>query len=115
MRLLINRNQQQVKGFLGGNKGMLFELKCRVELTSPENDLVARYKVRDMDVAGAIVPDGKDPSLLTVGKLLEGITYPCRDVTQLLAVEEQIKNGCKNFKMLLMVMNTFGGEEVVEF
>jgi hypothetical protein len=36
------------------------------------------------------------------------------DVTELLELEEKIKEACKNLKILLAVMASFGGEEVIE-
>lgn len=41
--------------------------------------------------------------------------YEVRDVTELLNYEETVKGACGNFKTLLMVMNSFGGEETFEF
>jgi hypothetical protein len=35
--------------------------------------------------------------------------------TSLLHVEDEIKKACKNFKMFLIVMASFGGEEVLEY
>ncbi|MGR3174584.1 MAG: hypothetical protein ACUZ8N_08310 [Candidatus Scalindua sp.] len=38
-----------------------------------------------------------------------------RDQADLLNNEDIVKNACQEFKTLLTVMETFGGEEVVEF
>lgn len=45
MRLIINRSQQDVKGMLGGHKGVSFTICSRLELTKEEADLVSRMPV----------------------------------------------------------------------
>jgi hypothetical protein len=115
MKLIIRRDQAEKKGVFGGHKGIRFILSCRVELTEKEKELIDRYKAeyhvltwRD-DGSGGQIPD------LSIGTLVEGITEEIDNVATLLNNEEVIKEACKNFKTLLEVMASFGGEEVVEY
>jgi hypothetical protein len=46
---------------------------------------------------------------------MQGVTEEVKDITILLNNEKIIKDACKNFKNLLQVMATFGGEEVIDY
>jgi len=113
MRLIIERGQEQQKGFFGGNKGALFHLTCRVELSEEEQHLVEKYRVGDHVLASKQIGDLEDP--LRVGDLTGGTTMKCKDVATLLGSEEVVRAACSEFKVLLTVMASFGGREVVEF
>jgi len=115
MKLIIKRNQQAQKGIFGGHKGMTFLLSYRVELSPEEKALVEKYKVENY----VLTYNTKDKDGLqiqkTVRDLMDGSFDNVKDITILLNNEEIIKNACKNFKILLKVMETFGGEEVIDF
>jgi hypothetical protein len=72
------------------------------------------YKVHDHVLTWRETESGKVPGL-TVGNLVQGKTYELEDVTTLLNNEAVIKGACDDFKNLLIVMASFGGEEVIEF
>jgi len=114
MKLYITRDQ--AKGILGGVK---FELKAHVQLTKDEADLLNKYKA-DKEVllqkeikipftTKAIVLDIK------IGGLIEGQTFKCKDIADILEYEKNVKEACENFKSYLEVMKSFGGEEVIEY
>ena len=44
-----------------------------------------------------------------------GITERMQDISILLNNEKAIKEACKDFKIFLEVMSTFGGEEIIEY
>jgi len=116
MKLIIRRDQEQKKGILGGNKGVEFSLYCKVDLTAEQKALVSKYQIGGYEVAtykGFAKQD--KPFVMTVNGLSNGITSNVNDVTELLALEDKIKEACGTLKTLLDVMATFGGEEVVEF
>lgn len=115
MRLIIKRNQQAEKGIFGGNKGMKFLLSYRVELSPEEKALVEKYKVENYVLTYTTGKDGLQIPKNTVRDLMYGSSDSVKDITILLNNEEIIKNACKNFKILLEVMATFGGEEVSDF
>jgi len=114
MKLVIRRDQKEQKGVFGGHKGMTFLLSCRVELTSEEQELIARYRAEDHPLTYRTVRDVQVPGH-TIGDLVRGVSYELKDVTTLLSNEDIIKDACKDFKTLLVVMASFGGEEVIEF
>ncbi|RJR42799.1 MAG: hypothetical protein C4576_15475 [Desulfobacteraceae bacterium] len=114
MKLKITRNQKAQKGVFGGHKGMTFTLSSRVELTPEEENLVTKYKLENHPLTFTNQNGSQIPKE-TVSTLMQGTTTEVKDITILLNNEEVIKGACKDFKLLLDVMATFGGEEVIEF
>ncbi|MFH1035885.1 MAG: hypothetical protein V1806_15365 [Pseudomonadota bacterium] len=115
MKLIIERNQRDKKGLLGGHKGVAFSLSCKVELTSEEKSLVERYKASGHALTYRSASDGTRLPGQTVGGLMDGVYQEMDDVGTLLNNEQVIKGACQDFKNLLEVMKTFGGQEVIEF
>lgn len=115
MKLVIKRDQKAQTGLLGGHKGMIFLLSCRVELTSEEQELIKRYKAEMHPLTFITDREGNKITKDTVSSLMRGVTEELKDITILLNNEEVVKEACKGFKTLLVVMATFGGEEVIEF
>ena len=113
MKLTIRRDQAAKKGVFGGHKGMIFSLYCKVEISPEEQELVDKYKVSDHVLTWRDTDSGQIPGL-TVQNLVYGHTTEISDVGTLLSNEEVIKGACVDFKNLLMVMASFGGEEVIE-
>jgi hypothetical protein len=114
MKLKIRRDQAAKTGVFGGHKGMRFSLSCRVEISPQEQELIEKYKVHDHALTWRETDRGKIPGV-TVRNLVSGYNVELDDVATLLNNEDVIKEACKDFKNLLMVMATFGGEEVIEF
>jgi len=115
MKLFIKREQFADTGLLGGHKGMKFQLSYRLEVTPEEKALVTKYKSEAYPLLIYKDNDGKVVNDLTVGRLMNGGKEVVKDITVLLNNEQNLKNACENFKTLLKVMATFGGEEVHEF
>ena len=113
MKLTIRRDQAAKKGMFGGHKGMRFSLYCRVEISSEEQALIDKYKVQEHVLTWRETSNGQIPGM-TVGDLTQGKTWELEDVTTLLNNEEVIKDACQDFKALLQIMASFGGEEVIE-
>jgi len=118
MKLIIRRDQADVKGLLGGHKGVNFSLFTQANITDEESALIKRYKVGDQIIASYQRPKkGQSEMLefyLSVNDIVNGRTITMDSIITLLDLEETIKKGCKNLKDLLAVMSTFGGEEIVE-
>jgi hypothetical protein len=114
MRLIINRNQQAMKGMLGGHKGVQFTLAYRLELTPEESSLVDRYKLHDYPVTWRSVEGTKFPDD-TLDNMLAGRSQTLTDVTTLIRNEEVVKDACDALPQLFEVVRTFGGSEVVEY
>ena len=113
MKLRISRDQAAKTGIFGGHKGMRFSLSCRVEISPDEQALIEKYKVYDHALTWRETSSGRIPGL-TVQNLVNGYDVELDDVATLLNNEEIIKEACKDFKNLLIVMASFGGEEVIE-
>ena len=113
MKLTIRRDQSAKKGLFGGHKGMNFSLFCRVEISPEEQELINKYKVQEHVLTWREYQGNQVPGL-TVQDLVQGKTTEIGDVATLLNNEEVIKGACQDFKTLLMVMASFGGEEVIE-
>ena len=114
MKLYITRDQ--AKRLLGGVK---FELRARTELTNEEAELIIKYKA-DKEVLlhkeVKIPLTGRSIILnLTIGSLMNGQTFKCNDIAEILEYEKNIKESCEAFKNYLEVMKNFGGEEVIEY
>jgi len=114
LKLIIRRDQKAQKGLFGGHAGMKFILTYRVQLTPDEEALVKKYKAEYHPLL-FVTKDGERVPSDTVSSLLREKTGELDDVTILLTNEEHLKSACRNFKTLLEVMATFGGEEVLEF
>jgi hypothetical protein len=113
MKLIIKRDQRAQTGMFGGHKGMSFLLSSRIELAQEEKALIAKYKLENHPLTYTTHEGTKIPKD-TVSSLMQGVSEDVKDITVLLNNEEVIKTSCKDFKLLLDVMSTFGGEEVIE-
>jgi hypothetical protein len=114
MKLVINRNQQAVKGMLGGHKGVEFTLAYRLVLTPEEASLVQEYKLEGYALTwhttqGARVPDD------TIGNMVAGRSMTLASVTTLVRNESIVKRACDDLPILFSMVRTFGGDEVIEY
>jgi len=117
MKLTIKRNQADIKGLLGGHKGVKFSLYGRCDVTEAEKAVIAKYKVGDYVLGSYQIKTRKGESIdfsITVDAIVSGKTVETDDIQVLLELENTMKEGCKNLLNLLAVMGTFGGEEVFE-
>lgn len=113
MKLHIKRDQAEQKGLLGGTKGFSFSLACRLELNDAEKSLIEKYKQWDMPVHTYELERGGQATW-SLRDIAQGKTVTCAGVPALLQSEEEIKEACNNVKVLLEVMESFGGEEVID-
>jgi hypothetical protein len=114
MKLVIERDQEQRRGMLGGNKGVAFTLSYRLELTEEEEELVERYRLMDYpltwrNVSGTRTPDD------TIGNMVQGRTQTVSDVMTLMRNEEIVKDACDSLPVLFSVVTTFGGSETIAY
>jgi hypothetical protein len=114
MKLSIKRSQQDVKGMLGGHKGVSFTLAYRLILTPEEQELVQRYKLEEYPITfttyqGTQIPDD------TIANMMVGRTQTLSDVTTLVRNEDVVKNACDHLPVLFEIARTFGGEEVIDY
>ncbi len=131
MKLLIQRNQKS--GFTGKSK---YTLYVRAQLNDAESALVRKNRLenelllyfdRDAHKAGGYARNAKDEGgfmgmamslmrdvSLTVAKLIEGTTFTCDNVGQLLSVEEEATRSAMQLKRYIAAAATFGGELAID-
>ena len=61
------------------------------------------------------LPTGKRRNLsISVNDLAQGKRIDCKNIVEMLAIEEHIKEAARTFRAILEAARTFGGEEVVK-
>ena len=127
MKLLLRRDQKA--GMMGMGK-ISFILDVRAGLTDDEQSAIKKYKLGDtmlyerdklisqgsglLGVASRFAIKALNISV-SVDDLSKGKQIECKDIVEMLAVEEQIKEACQTFKEILTAASHFGGEEVIEY
>lgn len=124
MKLLLKRDQKS--GLIGK---VTFHLSVRAELSSEEKASIKKYKLGNTMLYERLKTIDPGSGLLglasrmafkminltvSVNDLEEGKQIECKDIVEMLAVEEQIKEAAQTFRSVLAAASTFGGEEVIE-
>jgi len=125
MKLLIKRDQRG--GLLGK---VIFQLDVRAELSAEERRNIDKYKLGKEILYSKNAAPNVDPNTfrglgtlliahalnisVTVNDLVNGKRIEAKDILEMLAVEEQVREAAKNFAAALHAAAKFGGEEVVE-
>lgn len=123
MKLLLRRDQRQ--GMLGK---VVFALEVRAELSPEELANIKKYKLGDTELYASHKLEGGSGLLgvasrlaykaiiiqVTVNDLTNGKRIECKDVIEMLAVEDQIREAAQTFAQVLAAAANFGGEEVLE-
>ncbi len=126
MKLLLRRNQKA--GMMGMGK-IAFTLDVRAELSEEEQANIKKYKLGDtvlyerlktidagsglLGMASKLANKMLNLTIL-VDDLVGGKKVEVKDIVEMLAVEEQIKEAAHTFVAVLHACHTFGGEEVIE-
>ncbi|HQU07598.1 MAG: hypothetical protein B7X04_01480 [Parcubacteria group bacterium 21-54-25] len=125
MKLLLRRNQKS--GLIGK---VSFTLDVRAELSADEQRNIAKYKLggtmlyereKILDPGKGLLGAASRLAFkmmnlsISVDDLAKGKQVECKDIVEMLAVEDQIKEACETFAAVLRAAATFGGEEVIEF
>ena len=126
MKLLLRRDQKS--GIIGLGK-ITFTLAVRADLTREEQNNIKKYKLGDTMLYERLTMTEKGSGLLglasrlafkmmnisvSVDDLSDGKKIDCKDIVEMLAVEDQIREAAQTFKNVLEAAASFGGEEVVE-
>lgn len=124
MKLLLKKTQKS--GLLGK---VTFILTVRAELTGDEKANITKYKLGDTMLYERMSMTDRGSGLLglasrtafkmmnltvSVNDLSHGKSVDCKDIVEMLAVQEQIKEAAQTFKSVLEAAAGFGGEEVVD-
>ncbi len=99
---------------LGGSKGFEFSLSYRLVLDEREATIVDRYKLTDYPITFRTIQGSQMPDD-TIGSLVRGTTQTVTSVETLLGNEEVIKSACDKLPVLFSVIESFGGEETIEY
>jgi hypothetical protein len=124
MKILLRRDQRQ--GVLGK---IIFTLAVRADLTEEERNAIGTYKLGDtvlyerdtmvdrgsglLGLASRVAFKAMNMSL-SVKDLANGKKLECKDIVEMLAVEDQVREAGKTFNAVLHAALHFGGEEVVD-
>lgn len=114
MQLRITKGQS--KGMLGG---VTFEVKAKVHLTPEEQKLVDHYNLssevlirRKLTIFGIETDQTVE---VTVRSLLQGDAFKAKNLGEVQAYSDAVKNACERLKTHLEVARNFGGEESYDF
>lgn len=126
MKVLLRRDQKA--GMMGMGK-ISFILDVRAELAGEEQAHIKKYKLGDtmlyerdkivggsglLGLASRLALKAMNISV-SVDDLTKGKQIECKDIVEMLAVEEQLREACQTFKEVLTAAAHFGGEEVIEY
>ena len=124
MKLLLTRDQRSA---LIGSRPV-FTLVVRADLDPTDRSAIDKYKLADTELYASHEISGGSGLLglasrfaykamsitVTVKDLVNGKKIECKDIVEMLAVEEQIKEAARTFAQVRGAASQFGGEEVVE-
>lgn len=126
MKLLLRRDQQ-TGGLLRST--ITFAITVRAELSNQERDHIQKYKLGDslLYSRGELADRGSGLLGLasraafhmmnisvTVNDLMNGKRIECKNIMEMMGVQEQIKEAAATFKAVLDAAAHFGGDEVIE-
>jgi len=111
---------------LGGKP--VFSIEVRAEISEADHAAIRKYKLGETalyatyEVVGGTGLLGAAHKLaakaftlnVSVNDLTHGKKLECKDILEMLSIEEQIKEAAHTFKAVLEAAKQFGGEEIVE-
>ena len=124
MQLLLRRDQRS--GLIGK---IIFTLEVRAELTEEERSNIRKYKLGEtmlyqshelLDRGSGLLGAASRLAFkamtisVSVNDLQNGKKIEAKDIVEMLAVEDQIREAASTFKQVLHAASGFGGEEVIE-
>lgn len=124
MRLLLRRDQRS--GLMGK---VTFSLEVRADISPEERERIRKYKLGDTELYASHEMTDRGSGLLgvasrlafkavtirvTVNDLTSGKRVEAKDIVEMLAIEDQIREAAQTFKQVLDAASHFGGEEVIE-
>lgn len=123
MKLLFRRDQRA--GLMGK---VVFSLDVRADISAEEKANIQKYKLGETELYASHEISGGSGLLgvasrlaykamtinVSVKDLVGGKKVECKDIVEMLAIEDQIKEAAKTFAAVLAAAARFGGEEVVE-
>ena len=129
MRLRFRRSQR-MSGLM--SKSAVFTLEARVDISDEELGHLKKYKMGQEVIYSRerVAPDKSGEGswsgiarnlaayatalTIRIDDLISGTKVECKDILEMMAVEEQIVSACQTFKNILASMAHFDGEEVID-
>jgi hypothetical protein len=129
MRLRFRRSQRTA-GLM--SKTTVFTLEARVDISEEEMEHLKKYHMgQEIIYAKERIPSDKSGEggmkamalnlaasftalTIRVDDLIKGTKVECKNILEMIAVEDQIVSACQTFKNILASMAYFDGEEVIE-
>jgi len=120
MQLLLNRSQK--KGLTGKST---YTLDVRANLSADDIKIVNENGLGNEvlvfhdktgpteGVAGAVLAAMKNTAM-TVDTLTRGTTFKCKNVAELMGIENEVKDASVTLKNYIEAARHFGGEEVID-
>lgn len=131
MKLVLMRDQSRT--IIGTAK---FALKIAAELTTEESANISKYKMGRLILFSEYIES--DPGfwktivllfrklkglifkstkglVISINDLVKGKQIVCKDIIEMVSIEDQVKEACQLFKIVLDTAANFGGNEVIEF
>lgn len=120
MKLVIKRTKKS--GMTGKSK---YELYVRADVTEEEATLIKEnslnkesvaYHDKTGDAEGffAILFKMMRDTNMTVDTFVRGTTFSCKNVLELMEIEDNIRDTALSLRGILEVANKFGGEDVID-
>ena len=125
MTLVLRRDQKSGKF----SSKVTFMLSVRADISDEEKEWIKKYRLGDTMLYEKMKLEDPGSGLLgaagrlafkamnltvSVNDLSSGKTIECKDIVEMVAVEDQIKEAAETFKVILLTAAQFGGEEIVE-
>ena len=114
MQLIMKKNQKDIKGMLGGQKAVTFIIEARVKLEDDESALCKKYFPQNEVISTWVRPSDQAKTEVTIGKLLNGYTYSCTRLDDILSAREVLIGATQTLHEYFEAASTFGGEERIE-
>jgi len=114
MQLKLSKSQKS--GVMGGGK---LTLMAKVVTTPDEAEVINKFKMHkeiiwQKNPRDSIAPGFLGVKTMTVGSLINGETYTCKDIGQMIEMEEFIKTVATNLKGYVEAAKGFGGDVTID-
>ena len=118
MRLMISRSQAEQTDRKGRSEGVLFQFGCRLVLEQSEREIVEKYRLSSYPLAFLPMTEIRDLSQddmqMTPDRLInQGWSFQTRFASDAHHAEEIIKQGCSDFKGVMKMLVSYGGDEEI--
>ena len=109
-------SKKQSTGMMGGGKLTLF---AKINPTTEEDEIIRRFKMQKevvwvQDPNKTIAPKFLGVKAMTVGTLINGETYSCKDIGEMIQMEDYITQTAQGLKAMVDAARDFGGDITID-